>query len=697
MFVRSAADSSSLDDLPFPIAFPLLHARDERLSAGDRLENAIFVAYQAMRLTALLLLADYLDCERISRSLDDPIRGLRMPHWGDWSALADKLSQFWSYQIPDEHPERTTRFPSLVVAWMDVNRSAPVQGHDPWAQHLAGLARNGGLAISAHRAIWGLRNDRAHRMATRTVDRTDDEHTLARVLPVVERSVAALFPPGSLTLLRRYSEAPLRVMELHGAHPDLRFAPKTVGDQWIESITGQRVVALAGGVALPIYPLLVPGVDAPEACRVGSGGPIEDISLLNGIKRDRLVLLGVTSHGESKRHIGPLRAALDRKRVRPGIDSNGVSFHALAPWSRATARQTLSELRGGKYFPECYLERRHVDPVVAACVRTGGRGLLVLGESGSGKSSLLARLADTVTATGVCAGEVEAEVRTANRDGFDGRPSEVPNGSIVIFVTGRSFTGNAGKDAAALLCDVLVERAGVRPGVFATLTDFTDRIAETLGESPSSERVVWLIIDALNESPRFTDLVHALDAFLPSLEKHRWVRLVVSLRSGAYHSLNVRKLHAAEFGAAVFSNARFWHTHRDEKTGNDSPYLDLSPFGEADEGPAAYALRQARLPERSSRFLYADLSPELQSLIRSPLLLHLFHEVYRGDRRPPATLNEGALLDAFLDQVVSELPGLNGMLDDVGRMMFDGRRNSLSLEVADRWLARWRRGRQGAA
>ncbi|MSP56047.1 MAG: hypothetical protein EXR69_10645, partial [Myxococcales bacterium] len=54
---------STLDHLPFPVAYPLHHAQDASLSASDRLDNTIFVAYQAMRLTTLLLLADYLACD----------------------------------------------------------------------------------------------------------------------------------------------------------------------------------------------------------------------------------------------------------------------------------------------------------------------------------------------------------------------------------------------------------------------------------------------------------------------------------------------------------------------------------------------------------------------------------------------------------------------------------------------------------
>jgi hypothetical protein len=76
-----------LDALPFPVAHPLLFARDPALSVTERLNNALFAAYQAMRTAGLLMLADYLDVNASDRALDGAIRRLRMPHWGEWTEL----------------------------------------------------------------------------------------------------------------------------------------------------------------------------------------------------------------------------------------------------------------------------------------------------------------------------------------------------------------------------------------------------------------------------------------------------------------------------------------------------------------------------------------------------------------------------------------------------------------------------------
>jgi len=57
------SDDYQISDLPFPVAYPLYWALDgeSKLAISGRRRNAIFTVYQAMRLTALLMLADYLE------------------------------------------------------------------------------------------------------------------------------------------------------------------------------------------------------------------------------------------------------------------------------------------------------------------------------------------------------------------------------------------------------------------------------------------------------------------------------------------------------------------------------------------------------------------------------------------------------------------------------------------------------------
>ena len=699
-----ASGPSDLAGLPFPVAYPLSWALDPSLSTGDRIDNAIFAAYQAMRLAGLLLLADYLACDATSRRLAGPIRGLRIPHWGEWTLLAHQLARFWRGDFgPDELPPRPSRFEALVDGWLDVNRNgAPKRGDDPWKELLEGLPGKQGRATnatSANDAVQKLRNDRAHRMATRTADQGEDERLLGRLLPVVERSIARLFPSGSLDLVRCVERAPsgLRVLRLAGAHRDLRFELESLDASWASAFDVTGVAALVGDVAVPVYPLFVAGDEEPEACRVGSGGLVEPVSLVDGVKEKRLVLLGVKSSGESERHVGPLLEALARKQVDPGQDRAGTTRWTLAGWSRATARESVNSLRGRKYFPECYVERRGVDDVVSMCMERPGRALLLLGEAGSGKSSLLARLADRLSAEDAPDDAEPAVSGRGKKDKGDelGRYFAAKGGGdVVLFLSGHAaFAGDAGKDGAALLCDAVLQRAGVRAGTFRDLAEFAARLAETASEDSHEGRLVWLVLDALNEAARFTDLLTAFDAFLPCVAKHSWLRVVVSVRSGAWHALVRRRLDGAEHGDGVLANEGCLYAFQDERSGKDVPYLDVRPFNELDEGPRAYAMRQTALPERASSIPYAQLAPDLRRLLLSPLHLHLFHETFRGERGVPAAIDEGVLLDAYLEQLCADLPSLRETLGDIGRLMLERGAPVLPLDVADEWLARWRAAR----
>lgn len=241
---QSAIPAAALDlaDVPFPIAYPLAYARDVRLSVSERLDNALFAAYQAVRVTALLLLADYLACETISPRLTGPISGLRMPHWREWLSLCRHLTDFWKPKSASagEGPERTTFFPQLVDGWRSLTQDQPA-----WVTLLTNLPGLQGPARDAYDALQKLRNDRSHRQATRTPDSPEDADLLPCVVALVEAVARTLFPPGGFVLWRRVGDRqqPLHVFSLHGPHPDLRFKPEPLPADWAGAFAQTDLVA----------------------------------------------------------------------------------------------------------------------------------------------------------------------------------------------------------------------------------------------------------------------------------------------------------------------------------------------------------------------------------------------------------------------------------------------------------------------
>ena len=341
--VDAPADSAPdpLAHLPFPVAYPLAHARDGRLPARDRVANAVFAGYQAMRTTTLLLLADYLVCDTVCRQLQGPIRGLRLPYWGEWSLLADRLCKFWSGDWSEARPERTTHFPHLVAGWLEVNRHGKLPKGHAWTALLAGLPGLQGPAQSPHDALWKARNDRAHREATRTVADGDEAQRLPRLLTIAETLAGRLFPPHGFTLWRRVSETG-GAIRLHGPHPDLRFDleddPSLADLPWCA--TG--LLACTPGADLAVYPLFVPldpeGTEQP----LPGGGLIEPVGLVDGIGERKVVVLGVRSHLDSPELAAPVQAALMRKEVQLGFDRAQTRRWSLVDWAAVTATDTIN-------------------------------------------------------------------------------------------------------------------------------------------------------------------------------------------------------------------------------------------------------------------------------------------------------------------------------------------------------------------
>ena len=504
-----------------------------------------------------------------------------MPHWGEWAVLADSLASFWSNKA-----SQPPGFPAVVSGWLEVNRRKVALGVDPWRGLLSGLpGLDSSQARSANDAVWKLRNDRAHRTATHEGGQRDVDLD-QRLQPVVRRMIHTLFPPGSLTLVRRL-EGLDQMIRMQGPHLNLEFRPEPVPDGWLGALSETGVVAITGENVTPVYPLLIPGNAEPEGGAVPGGGLLEDLSMVDGVTDRRVVLLGVRSHGVSERHIGPLLAALARKRVDPGQDAEGTTRWTLAGWARTTARAAVALLRGRKYFPEFYVARRGVDDRVAECVETPGRGLLLLGDAGAGKSSLLARLVERLAAE-----PAEDPPRKGGRgkhrkgrggDGIVDYLTRKGAGDVVIFLAGQEISGGlAEAHATTLLRDAVLLRAGVAVDAFVSVGALIQRLGETAARDNQLDRRVWLIFDAINEAPRFTDLVAAIDELLPLLGHHTWLRIVVSMRTGAYEALGERHRTGLHHGPAGFRNLRFLHTF--EADGSEVPYLEVRPFHEDVEG-----------------------------------------------------------------------------------------------------------------
>ncbi|MBL4844447.1 MAG: AAA family ATPase [Planctomycetes bacterium] len=664
----------SLEALPFPIAHPLAFALEPGGSPSDRLDNLIFASLQSVRLTALLLLADYLAVPLGAPEVDAYVyRALRQPSWADWADLCDRLARFWR----GRSEPRGSRFPGLVAGWgvVGAKRGGIPQGWEALLEGLPGLGEQ--PARSANEALWRARNDLAHRRATRSASSEEDAARLGRLAPVLVEALALLFGAESPTLLRRVEGGGAVV--LRGPHLDLAFAIEEAPGDCEEAFAISEVVARSAEGVLAVYPLVAPlEVEPSEGVRSADGltGHM-DLGLIDGVTERSAVLMGVQRFEELPELGVVLREALARKGVVLRVGERRLDPFVIAELAASAARDQLSVLRGRKYFPESYVERRRLERAVREQLERPGEALLLLGEAGTGKSSLLARL---------------IEEQVGGEEGSDERPAlpaahkEGPQ--LVVYLQGRTaFPTDSRAPAARLLCEAVCRQAGIQRSRLESLEDLLESL-EARGLDAASGGRMLLVIDALNEADRFRELAEALDEALRCLGRFPWLRLIVSIRTGAYHALEQSHAELKRHGLDPFANGRFWRRFEAGKDQDPQGFLEVRPF-RGREIEEAYLARQRATPGRSCSAAYADLPAEIRTLLATPLQLHLFHETYRG-RVVPSSLNAGRLLRDHLDRIVSEQPGLAATLAELGREMLDRRRADVPEEVADALVAEWR-------
>ncbi len=670
----AAGAPDSLTALPFPVAYPLAMMH-RAADPGRGVNYCIFAAYQAIRTVALVLLADYLDCETVAPELASPIRRLRTPHWGEWITLCTKLCRFWS----GPQAERDTRFPELLERWRVVHWTKAKPVDEDWGALLKGMpGLDGRQARGAVAALWKQRNLIAHGTPT---SEEADRRLLPKIAAITERLVRALFTPRTLTLLRRVSDGDreLGFIKLHGPHLDLTFELEQLDSEWLGDCGGADIVAVVEDDFLPVFPLFVP-LDPESGCHdVGGGGLTEDVAMLDGLTEKKIVLMGVATQQVDFALAEKLVTSLRRKSVDLELRRDETRPWALVDWAGMTAKMTLETMRG-KYLPDVYMPRQGIDDLVRRSCDRPGRATLLIGEAGSGKSSLLARLVENLIGSGETCGGASEESGAADRN-------------VVLFLSGRQdYQGDGGLEGDQLLCHAILRKAGVRRGEFASIEKFLKHLDDNLKMEQPGSYMLWFILDAVNEADRFRDLVLAIGQILPTLTQFPWVRMLLSMRSGAYHSLERRHLRESRYELTFLGDPAYL-TQFVDQAGSQVPYLEIRPFGErSGEARHAYELRQTRRPDTSSSIPYDEVPEDLRKLIRRPLLLHLFHLAFHDQKAIPPEMGERALLDAYVASLKRQLPGIAVTLKEVGRIMYETRRPELSASTVADWVDNWRSG-----
>ncbi|MCB9522897.1 MAG: hypothetical protein H6702_05910 [Myxococcales bacterium] len=588
--------------LPFPVAYPLAAGMDVEAPPARATDNLIFATYQAVRFTALVLLADALQRGPLSPRASAALRGLRQPYWRDWVALADGLS------APPVVPTEGALV-GLALGWKAVATTDQADASlAPLYEDLPG--HGGRKAHSPIEAVWALRNTRAHRRATRIDDLQDeaDRQTLLRLVPALIRR---LLRDAEGVLWRRRPDG------VHRLVGDTRSPEPDPSPALAAALDASTTVFEIGQRYLPVAPFIVDETELVAA-------PVDEAYMVDGLGPNWAHMLGVRRAHAERPHASRLMDAINEAWRAGSAKRTRRAWQDLCEAAGLTVRRALARHLAAGSLPPWYFERPRVQAALYSLLEAPQSGLLLVGGGGAGKTFALLRFAERLL------------------DGADRPGAEQP---LVVWLDGAHDLGPGA--ATGALVAAIARSLELELPTFE-LQALLDAIGRARSREMGAPHAV-LIIDAVNESPRFFELLDTLDALLPRLAAHPLFKVVFSCRLGAYEAAQLRRGELVAQQPVL--QARSHLLGFGDESGD--PRLILRPL-DHDDRRRAYRLRQTVAPATSAAFGYDDLPREVGELLSSPLLLQLFHDTWAGAAHPPHELHEAQLFGAWLTRTVND-------------------------------------------
>lgn len=349
-----------------------------------------------------------------------------------------------------------------------------------------------------------------------------------------------------------------------------------------------------------------------------------DVLLFDGSTRSTVVYVSADGeHVEKQVRPREIRELVGQKEQRDEVTTTrDVTLESLGVASTRSATRVLSALeRTGRFLPDAAIPRHAVEAQLQFFFERDYRAFVVTGEGGTGKTTLLCRVAQ----------------------------ERMRAGDVVVMVPAFSL---ADSDPVRRLTSDL----GLRIPYFEELLAALDPIFR---REPTRRLV--LIVDALNEHRDPAALVRAIDNAVAQAADYPWFRIVASIRASVYERLPPDARFGRAPGASYFLAEDTRGTER-----RRTPLVPLGAFDD-DEVLAAYSAYRALrwkdpddpIAEPAARFRPLSAIEELDAdgstrrLLRHPLLMRLVLAAH--NRRPlPANLAPDRAVELFWDEVVVE-------------------------------------------
>lgn len=583
-----------LDRLPWIVARHLAGARDATRPPAERLGHAVQVACNAVRLTALLLLAGARHRRVGDLELAGALGRLALPGWEGWIALADRLAG-----------------------------EGGLGAGDPWSAGLVGawrrlLSRGALTQLVAAAAVPPEGQEGGS-----TMDAVVD-----RAVADAEEVATTLGGGDAPRLLRVVGREPPRVISLHGVRADLLCELEPLPD--LDSLpVSSALVGVVGGEVRALEPFLLPG----ELVAAGSG-------LFRG--EPALALVLPTAEGGFYQGTGApvwLRQDWSQLGAFPGGDEPEpvrVSRQHVAAPAAIHASRVVARLRQLPWHVGSFLPRPSLEEPLAAALRGSGRGVLVVGEAGAGKTVLLARLAAHLL------GEADGEELSSTLAGLATNPPGDPD--VVALVSGPQDWGPGSADSGSrVLARAVAGAMGLHGARFARLEELLSCLDASGVDDRRLGRKVWLLLDGPDESEHGEAVLGALDTALPCLATYPWLRLVVTLDASTCR----RRAASPDSPGSVFQSARHLQAFADPARAGGQPWLAVAPASD-EELRGWFEHRQKADPSRACPLPFALLPDHTRAALESPLQVQLFHESGHWLTAGAAGLDLHTLMTGFL-------------------------------------------------
>lgn len=368
------------------------------------------------------------------------------------------------------------------------------------------------------------------------------------------------------------------------------------------------------------------GSHAAEADAGPDAGTGWDVLTFEGHTRTTMIYASVTGGlVEKQGRLDEWRALMARKEV-PGAALTLAELtwsELLAAAGRVTGETLATLAASGRYIPEVTIARPSYERLLDDFECSDYRAFVVAGDHGMGKSTLLARYAES------------------RRD----------KGDLVLL-----YRAAALRDAH--LPERVLRDLGVRNAFFE---DFLAALASVV---PAGARV-RLIVDSLHEHPSAThELTRAVDALVRQAASYPFVRVLVSIRGAAYERLPAD----ARFGLAAPGG---YFTVEEPHSAHRTLLIDMAPLTDAQVAEAYERYRAYARPESDEvnpgAQVFRPLTPFTElagdgatvALMRVPLFVRLLCAAF-AHKPLPAHLSFDQAMEPYMDHVVLERDEAHG-------------------------------------